>query len=59
MPRQIRDWQISLWKLIIHVVGRAFAEDAFTPFVSLVTMISVRFAIPTEAVKQLKRRFLK
>jgi hypothetical protein len=55
----MRHWLNRLWSNIIHAVGRAFAEGAFIPFVCLVTMLSVRFAISTEEAKQMKRRFLK
>jgi hypothetical protein len=38
---------MRLWKNIIHVAGREFVEVAFTPSVSLETMRSVPFVIPT------------
>ena len=42
---------MSLLSNIFHAAGRVFAEGAYTPSVSPVTMRSVRFVIPTE-VKQ-------
>jgi TPR repeat protein len=51
---KIRSWPLWLWMNIIHVVVKIFAKDACTPSVSLVTLASVRFAIPTEVTKQMK-----
>jgi hypothetical protein len=42
---------MRIWSNIIHVAEKSFVEGAITPSVSLVTMISVRFAIPTEVAK--------
>jgi hypothetical protein len=38
------------------LVERVFVEGAFIPFVSLETLASVRFAIPTNVAKHMKRR---
>jgi hypothetical protein len=40
---------------IIHVADRAFAEGAYTPSGSLVSMIIIRFAILNEVTKQMKK----
>jgi hypothetical protein len=45
---------MRIWSNIFHVAGRAFVEGAYTPVISPET-ISVRFAIPTEITKQMKR----
>jgi hypothetical protein len=42
-------------ELVIHVAVKTFAAGAFTPSVNLVTLASVRFAIPAEVAKQMKK----
>jgi hypothetical protein len=56
---QIRSWQLSQWKNIIHVAGREFAMDVCTLSTSLDMEISVRFAIPMKIAKQWKSVFRK
>jgi hypothetical protein len=46
-------------KYIINAAGRAFVQGASTPSLSLVTMISVRFAILPKLEKQMKKELEK
>jgi hypothetical protein len=50
----MRDWQVRLWKNILHVVGSAFVKGACTPSLSLETWGSARIAIPTDVTKEMK-----
>jgi hypothetical protein len=51
----MRGWKRGKQKYIIIVAEKVFAEGASTPFASLVTMVSVRFAIPTKIIKRMKK----
>ena len=59
MRLQMKSVQKGVWNYIIHAAERAFVEGEFIHSVSLGTLASVRFAIPTEDAKQMKIKLLK
>jgi hypothetical protein len=52
-------WQKRLRNNITHAAERAFVEGVSIPSVKLETLASVRFAIPNEVAKQMKKWFRK
>jgi hypothetical protein len=52
----MRIWPLRTRKVIFHVAGRVFVKGAFTLTGNPETKAIVRFAIPTDLAKQMKKR---
>ena len=48
-------WQVRIRPTSIHAAERVYVEGACTPSLSLITNVSVLFAISTERAKQTGR----